>query len=62
MAIWRRDNTRDTTCHSNAGCQLTNYLNTERPAEAGLTAPTGSDSCSDGNDMADVLKGTHRLR
>jgi transposase InsO family protein len=59
MAIWRRDTTHGTTCHSEAGCQFTSSRYTERLADAGIAASIGSVGDSYDNAMAEALNGTY---
>jgi len=60
MAIWRRDTTHGTTCHSDAGCQFTSYRYTERLADAGIAASIGTVGDSYDNAMAEALNGTYK--
>ena len=60
MAIWRRDTTDATTCHSDAGCQFTSYRYTQRLADAGIAASIGSVGDSYDNAMAEALNGTYK--
>ena len=59
MAIWRRDTTHGTTCHSEAGCQFTSSRYTELLADAGIAASIGSVGDSYDNAMAEALNGTY---
>lgn len=60
MAIWRRDTTDATTCHSDAGCQFTSYRYTQRLADAGIAASIGSVGDSYDNAMAEALNGPYK--